>query len=530
MKNKLTLKSLQQELENMKVKSGIKKGKNVPENLTKGGIGHDIKNSYIQRLYMRSSGFTLYLITGLLAYAHKIPFIGRIISLLGLYYGRTTIWKILIKVRKIFIVINALIGVYLVFKSVGFSTDNLLVGFIAVGESYFIMLKNLTYKLFTWFVELFDHKIIPNVPGDNGGTFFSKPKNKSIFTPSNIPNLLESDMFSLRKLYKDATPNYTPWYKDTTTWLWIIGTGCTIGVIYLGYCVIADPSFIPSLFKSNPTINTQGPTPPTDPSSSGDYTPDITIGQKVSSGISFVTKGIVSSYKSATRALNPFTYFGTAADTQSQFNLFMEVQNDYLRANRNLYPFTEHNPFDSWFKKFRLSYIGESAPEFVERTRVRMYADKVYESLKVTKGKMVDYQGGSPIFSAQNSPYLSTSSTPAITVGLNTMAINAGPSLADMSSLSAQYKLSKVADIPLQLPTDQWVEHAPVDVGKSGDGWKTVTKGIKNPVASSSKDLISPSPLGEESSKPMNIYNFKWSTPNISGGTTEKKLYSDILK
>jgi len=443
----------------MKLKSGSKVSKNVPENLTKGGIGHDIKNSYIQRLYMRSSGLTLYLITGLIAYAHKIPFIGRIISLLGLYYSRTTIWKILIKIRKIFIIINALIGVYMVFKSVGFSTDNLLIGFTAVGESYFIMLKNLTYKLFTWLVELFDHKIIPNVPGDNGGTFFSKPKDKSIFTPSNIPNPLEGDMFSLRKLYKDSIPNYTPWYKDTTTWLWIIGTGCTIGVLYLGYCVVTDPLFISNLFKSNPAINTQGPTSPTDPS--GDYSPDISLTQKVSSGISIVTKGFVNSYRSVTRALNPFTYFGTSADAQSQFNLFMEVQNDLNRANRNLYPFTEHNPFDSWFKKFRLSYIGESAPEFVERTRVRMHADRIYESLRVTKGKAIDIGGATPIFSAQNSPYLSTSTTPAITLGLNTMAINAGPSLVDMGSLSVQYTLSNVSDIPLNLPVDQWTKNSP---------------------------------------------------------------------
>src|SRR5258705_3171030 len=210
----------------------------------------------------------LYLITGILAYGSKIPIIRNIISLLGLYYGRTTIWKLLVTVRKIFIVINAIIGVYVVFKTVGFSTDNIAMGFIALGETYLQSLFSIINRMFHWFVELFDLKIVPNVPGDSGGTWFSKPKtiNKSIFTPNNIPNLIENDAFSLRNLYKDATVSYSkPWYKDTTTWLWIFGTAAGIGVIYITYCTIMDPLYLYSFFKSNPTITTQGATPPINP-------------------------------------------------------------------------------------------------------------------------------------------------------------------------------------------------------------------------------------------------------------------------
>ena len=65
---------------------------------------------------MRSSAMWLYIITLVLSYAHKIPYLGRIITFLGVMYGKTTIWKILIKLRKIFIVFNALIGVYLIFS------------------------------------------------------------------------------------------------------------------------------------------------------------------------------------------------------------------------------------------------------------------------------------------------------------------------------------------------------------------------------------------------------------------------------
>jgi hypothetical protein len=90
----------------------------------------------------------LFLITGVLGYAHKIPFIGRIITLLSLWYGKTTIWKILARLRKMFIIFNALIGVLLVFKTTSFNTDNILIGLTALGYTYFDILTNLIKWLF----------------------------------------------------------------------------------------------------------------------------------------------------------------------------------------------------------------------------------------------------------------------------------------------------------------------------------------------------------------------------------------------
>lgn len=117
-------------------------------------------------MFKQSSMFYLWLITGVLSYAQKIPFIGRIVPLLGLWYGKTTWWKILVKLRKMFVIFNAIIGVLMVYKTVGFSSDNILAGFSAMGYTYIEMLMNLTKRMFNWFVELFDHKIVPNVPNN----------------------------------------------------------------------------------------------------------------------------------------------------------------------------------------------------------------------------------------------------------------------------------------------------------------------------------------------------------------------------
>lgn len=116
--NDLILKNLQGELDKLKIsKTKSLKAKSKVQPLPSGhtethkaSVAHDIKNSYIQNLHMKSSMFMLWLVSSVLAYAHKIPYIKHIITALSIMYGRTTIWKVLINLRKGFIMFNAVIG------------------------------------------------------------------------------------------------------------------------------------------------------------------------------------------------------------------------------------------------------------------------------------------------------------------------------------------------------------------------------------------------------------------------------------
>ena len=312
---------------------------------------------------------------------------------------------------------------------------------------------------------MFDYKVIPNVPGDNGGTWFSKPlppKNPSLFSPSNIPNLLENDTFSLRKLYKDAVPGSTPWYRDTSSWFWILTIIGTIGVSYIGYKFCTDPLFIKGLFKSNYPVDNL--TPPTDPSGSG-INPDI-AGTKgsYSSSITSVAKGFIRTYKTVVTKLNPFNYFIGATEAQNQFDVFMEVQNDYNRANRSLYPFTPRNPFNSWFKRTRIYYFGEGANELIERTQLKNHADRIYDTISV-KGKGIDLSNtgtieATSIFSAPSSPgtrtpYLSGQTTPS---GLLTpTGLNIHKTLHG-SDIMVQTKMTALSTAPTDIPSVDWTE------------------------------------------------------------------------
>jgi hypothetical protein len=235
--NKLTLKALKQELDQLKQSKA--NSPSLGTETHKSSVTHDIKNSYIQNLHMKSTMFTLWLITTILVYAHKIPYIGRIVSLLSLWYGRTTWWKILIKIRKLFILFNALIGVYVVFKTVGFSSDNIFDGFAGMGHTYIELLFNFTKRLFNWIFDLFDYKIVPNLPN----TPPSSKIHKYLWSPRGLDLSWNNPLPDFSKVSKDllnspfnininSTSTSRARYKDLSTWLWIGGI-VTIGAISL---------------------------------------------------------------------------------------------------------------------------------------------------------------------------------------------------------------------------------------------------------------------------------------------------------
>jgi hypothetical protein len=379
-KTPLTLKALKAELEQLKKSSkgttGLPSGQPLTET-HKSSVAHDIKNSYIQNLHMKSSMFMLWVVTAVLSYGNKIPYIKGIIGFLSVVYGRTTIWKVLVKLRKAFIIFNAIIGVYMVFSTVGFSYENVLAGFVGMGHSYLEIFTHFTKKLFNWFVELFDHKLVPNIPGDDSNTNIYKkiwsktPVDKSAFNPFHPQGGVED---SLRKSYKSLlninVDSTTSWYRDMNNWWWL-GTlalkgAAIVGVLYFGYKFVIDPLFINDLGTTNPT-------------SQGGNIPDTT-GDDVSRGAGAialgVTKSIVKGISSGLKKLNPAYWFINSSDNAEEVISFLARQADAEARYTKLYPYTEVNPFDSWLKRMIIYYLGETTSELLGRERLsKSYLD-----------------------------------------------------------------------------------------------------------------------------------------------------------
>ena len=86
------------------------------------------------------------MLTTLVSWGHKIPVIGKIINLFSLGYGRTTWWHILARIRKVFVVFNAIIGVYIVYKIAGFTTEGFFTNLFFL--LFFIKKKRIGLHLF----------------------------------------------------------------------------------------------------------------------------------------------------------------------------------------------------------------------------------------------------------------------------------------------------------------------------------------------------------------------------------------------
>jgi len=378
MKNNKTLAKLQAEIDLIKSSKGKTKAKTKVQPITethRSSVAHDIKNSYIQNLHMKSSMFMLWLGTAVLSYAHKIPYIKHIITALSVMYGRTTIWKVLVKLRKIFIMFNAVIGVYMVFKTTGFSYDNILAGFAGMGHSYLEIFTNFTKRLFHWFVELFDHKIVPNIPGD-------KPlgSNKNIWLPKGI----ESNSFypkpnvetSLRDSYKSlfnisVEPAPTRWYRELSSWLWVggvvVGGAVVVGTVYVIYKFIQDPSFILFLGNSEGTAGADVGNPNITTNVTPASPEEVFEGSKVFAITKLIVRGVGNNLKK----LNPTYWFLTSTDTTVQAREFMTQQATAKYKLPEFYPYTNINPYDSWVKRMRISWLGETTAEITGRESLK---------------------------------------------------------------------------------------------------------------------------------------------------------------
>jgi len=211
--------------------------------------------------------------------------------------------------------------------------------------------------LFHWFVELFDHKVVPNVPGDINpwaGNNYKKiwssgPLDKTVYHPTNIvPSNVED---SLRKSYNSlfnisVEPAPSSWFKDLPTWLWVggvvAGGAVVLGSVYVIYKFIQDPSFILFLGKAEGTAG-------------GDVanaaaanvrttvTPASPEGTVESSLALKITKGLVRGVVRGIRKLNPSYWFLTSTDTAEQAREFLTQQATTERLKR-FYPYTEVNP------------------------------------------------------------------------------------------------------------------------------------------------------------------------------------------
>lgn len=284
------------------------------------------------------------------------------------------------------------------------------------------------------------------------------PINKDAWNPvlnGELPKI------SLRDIYMKPNPtiDITPWYKDGSTWLYLIGIGCSLGLFYLSYKIYSDPSWILGYFDfGSKTVTPTSPVPGPSTLPSLPPSPDITLTNNLSKGIgSIVTKP----FSYIKNKLNPFNYVLTSNQVNDQYQFFMDIQNNPVTANRNYYPFTEVNPFLPWYKKLKVAVFGEGTFDALQRLKDKTYAERIYDSISISKGKYRMVEGLTPA----DTPIQSVTSNAwgNVGVGFKPSFVNYADAIHDINIAS---KLNSITPTPKVVPIN--TENILADVGE----WK----------------------------------------------------------
>ena len=369
--NKLTLKLLQDKLDKLE--------KSVPSGSDENSNNKDSENIIVR---IRKGGAPmLFILSTLLTYANRIPIINRLIGYITKRYAKTTWLLMLIKLRKLFVIINAIIGVITVFKISGYSSDNFICGLYGLGTTYVEMLTGFVKRIFVWFCDLLDFKVVPNVPKGPGSNINWKwwgPKENTWYTkPMGVDGFSKiTELANNQDFYKGPfgnTGNNSNWSFVSILYYGSIAL-ITLGTLYLGYkiyCDITTPRYV-SLGKLPDFSNY-----PDHPNNNSSTIDSIT---KLFSG---ATASFIAFNKSVFSVLNPYNYMSTPIDSGESREAFMARQQSANDYNSKYWPYTEVNPFHSYFHKWRIYLLGETLIEQELREHTaKTFKDRAYLNAK----------------------------------------------------------------------------------------------------------------------------------------------------
>ena len=351
---KLTLKLLQQQLEELKIKTIAnkkinnklptaaqraevisKKGKNMPKaSMSFNPLGILMSLSWISFILS------------------KFPFLTTLFTkILGIKKA-SILFTILIYLRKGFIVTNAIIGIWLMFKVTGWDQGSFLMSAAAIGHSYMEFFITFIYKAFNYLYNIFDNKIIPNI-GSGQNPY-------SVYNGWNIRPMKDNNYLSMaenaRSWYQSPTQisntsSWSDWFPSWKAMFYIGITIVTIATLYSGYV------YINNCF--DPTTNI-------DPKGKGI--------ESLSQGTNKSVVGKISDVLIFNRLRN----ISDAASYLSQKYLpYMDKQeitniqlnNPHSQKYQQFYPYTSYKPYESLFNRLKMCLFSESAIEYETRMR-----------------------------------------------------------------------------------------------------------------------------------------------------------------
>lgn len=358
MNNKLQLKDIRNKIKELKSQKAELK------NSTKSSATHKVvinkKGGRKTTTRFKFGGFpSLLLISTIFSYAHKIPILSKILKKITIWYGRTTWLKLILKIRKWFVYLNALILIIALAKLVNFSSDNIIAGCYSIGVSYLQLLKSNITLLWDFFCNILD-RIIPRPPSppskpsiSEGAWRFIDPTHKSTGS-SNININIEE---SLRNMYKHNMNIPQRSYYNIVTDFIFDHYKSILGILVVGSIITLSSHYgiFDGYFRSTVqtvgtgnTIANQIITPETHRMLNPEADPSIL-------GKSYRTLNVIK------ETLDPRNWVESHSSRQNRYNDFIAYQTSGgQRGNLLYYPFTEYHPYDNISTRWYKHFIGES--------------------------------------------------------------------------------------------------------------------------------------------------------------------------
>jgi hypothetical protein len=372
------------------------------------------------------------------------------------------------------------------------------------------MIGNTIRAIFNWLFKQFDLKIVPDVPkkSDIPWWFNSRPsypsENRGLgtYTYWNSKPMTENGLGNILNVYTDfinkpRTPTIPEW---NTSWLWYTGLAIlSAGALYLGFKFIIEPVWL-SPVKINPETSNMNPEIVVNDvrsntgllSALGAMTGSAITG--VSNGI---TSGVASMGEKIVHVLNPWNYLPTQNVVQTNYDSFMQNQANILenRSNQSLYPYTENNPFDPWYKKLRLSIYGETANDKLIRIK-----DLAQCNTQIEQNIVQNSMTPMPVQTHPGTPN---------PLGIGVQAIHSETVIDKVHEANIFHKLKSTPITPIEVPseTNEWFEHSTRRNSPNSSGGTSPV--ISNIIPDVESDLDSPTRSSSNTSStvtPKSVY------------------------
>ena len=238
---------------------------------------------------------------------------------------------------------NAIIGVWVMFKVTGWSQGSFFMSAAALGSSYMEFFVTFVYKVYYWLFGILDTKVIPNIPSNSIGSQFNgwniRPMSNNKYL-----EIAESAKSWYQPMHPTSVSSWSDWLPSWRTMFYIGISALTIAMLYSGYLYFTnwnagDVTPTAADFQGPPVYPVPGNT------SYLRRAADILIFNRISNlseAGAYVTQKILPSMET------------------SQFESVQRANIPISQKYTQYYPFTPYNPTAPWFERLKMCLFAES--------------------------------------------------------------------------------------------------------------------------------------------------------------------------